>query len=109
MQTETHSKLAGVSMGKEDGEDRQLNVRQLRDGQELFFIHEKDNPFDSCAIKVFADEAHTKPLGYIQRELAKDITIQGDKMGYKYRIYCTKVTGGGGRTYGCNVKLVIEG
>jgi hypothetical protein len=100
------SKLVGVSM-REEGEDRQLNVRALRDDQKLFWKHEKENLFDPNAIKVYADEQMTHALGYVQKELARDLVQQMRELGIKYEIYCSKVTGGSGRTYGCNIKIVV--
>jgi len=106
MQREMHTKLVGVSI-REDGEDRQMNVRAVQDGQKLFWQNEKDNPFDANAIKVFSDEQMKKPLGYISKELAADLIKQGTQFGYKYEMWATKVTGGAGRTYGLNVRIVV--
>lgn len=106
MQKEMHSKLVGVSI-RQDGEDRQLNVRSVNDGQKLFWKHESNNPFDSNAIKVYSDENMTKPLGYIAKELAADLIRQGRNFGYKYDIYADKVTGGAGRTFGLNIRIVV--
>ena len=105
MQTEMHSKIVGISF-REEGEDRQLNARALQPGQRLFWKHEMDNKFDPCAIKVYADEQMTKALGYLQRDLARDLVELMRTRGYKYEIFVKAVTGGGGRTFGCNIRVV---
>lgn len=106
MQTEMHSKVVGVSI-RENGEDRQLNVRAVKDGQKLFWKHEENNPFDSNAIKLYSDEAMTKALGYLNRELALELMTQMKKFGYKYEVWATQVTGGAGRTYGLNITIKV--
>jgi hypothetical protein len=107
MQTEMNSKIVGISF-RDDGEDRQLNVKLLVEGQQLYWIHESDNRFDPCAIKIFADENHRHTLGYLQKELARDLIQQMREHGYSYDIFCTKITGANGQTKGCNVRIVAK-
>lgn len=97
---EMHTKLVGVS-----ADNRQQFVQQLKPGQRLTLVHEEENAFDTNALKLFADEACTMPLGYIARDIAADIIKQEKEYGYSYAVAVKEVTGGKGRTYGVNVVL----
>jgi hypothetical protein len=95
------SKLVGVTMGNEQ---RQENVLSLSPGQRIWQVYETDNPFDPNAIKLFADEARTKPLGYLKKELAADLTAQKAK-GWSYIFYCEDITGQEKQAHGCNIRI----
>lgn len=99
---EMKSKIVGVTMGEES---RQEHIKQLQQGAELFPFYENDNPFDPNAIKLFADAAKQKPLGYIKKELARDLREQRAK-GWEYTFKVEEVTGKEKHTKGCNI--VIE-
>lgn len=97
---EMHSKVVGVSH-----EGRQVFVQQLVPGQVLFLYNEEENPFDANALKLFADVECTMPIGYIAREIASDVMVQGRKFGYSYEVAVQQVTGGKGRTFGVNIVI----
>lgn len=100
---EMRTKIVGVTH-----DDRQANVAALQAGQKLWWMHEYDNPFDPNAIKIFADQMMKKPLGYLSRELAKDIVTQKTKFGYEYEMCVAQVTGGFGKTNGVNIIIRIK-
>ena len=101
-----HSKILGVTMAEDIGEHRQENISKLKDGQKLYIKHEFDNPFDANALKVFGDEAQTMPIGYLRRELAKDLQDQKAR-GWQYEYFVEQVTGGGkGKSFGVNILIV---
>lgn len=98
-----HSKLTGVSF-----EGRQQNLRLVQQGFRLFWVHEKDNQYDSNAVKVFADPAMRVELGHLNRDLAKDF-VQAVAEGKMMEIYCAQLTGGKfGRSYGMNIKVLVK-
>jgi len=102
---EFYSKIKGVTMVQ----IRQINIRELKSGQELHYIHEKDNAFDTNAIKLFADEQMTKELGYVSKELAPDLLEYMNKHDKKFTIVVSEVTGGtGDKSFGCNIKIKIH-
>lgn len=96
---EMKSKLVGVTF-----EGRQENVSVLTDGQELLAIFEDNNPFDPNAILLFGDAEKMKPVGYLKKELAKDLREQHTK-GWTYKFFCEKVTGRDMQTKGCNIRI----
>jgi len=99
-----HTKIKGVTM--EPG--RQDAIRALTKGQRLHYIHEKENPYDMNAIKVFADNDNTVILGYISRELAPKI-LDYIKDKKTVSMYVSEVTGGGqDRSFGCNIEVFVE-
>lgn len=101
---EFYSKIKGVTMVQV----RQINIRDLQPGQELFYIHEKDNSFDANAIKLFADEQMTKELGYVSKDLSPDLLEYMNKHEKKFTITVSEVTGGtGDKSFGCNIKIRI--
>ena len=96
-----HSKIVGVTF-----DNRQENIEPLTDGQKLFVQHDINNAFDANALQVFADEQLTKPLGYLKKELAKDLQEQGTK-GWKYEYFLSEKTGGGkNKSWGVNVLII---
>jgi hypothetical protein len=100
MQNEARTKIFGVTF-----EDRQKNVKELQPGQQIYAIHEKDNPVSTTAMKLFADTACTKPLGYLKNELSRDLLTRiGEGWSYTYRV--GQVTGGtAGKSFGCNIVI----
>lgn len=108
MQKETRTKIVGVTQGKDDGEERQLNVSKLLAGQKLFIKLEDDNAFDPNAIKIFSDVDYKLPLGYLPRELARDLRVLMAR-GNEYLFFVSGVTGGaGGKSFGCNIRIVLN-
>ena len=107
MQLEKHSKVIGVTFAEADGTKRQDNCRKVVEGQKLYVMLEKDNPFDPNAMKVFIDEQMTMPIGYIQRELASDLQTQIAQHGWSYEFFADKLTGGSaGKSLGVNIRIV---
>lgn len=105
---EKNSKIVGVTHTDENGTQRQDNCRAIIDGQKLFVLHESANPFDPNALKLYADEQHNLPLGYIQRELARDLLVQMQQ-GWTYEVYATKKTGGmNGKSVGVNIRIIAR-
>lgn len=94
-----HSKVSGVSF-----DDRQQHCKSLQVGQVLYVLHEKDNPFDPSALKLFIDEQRTKTIGYLSRELARDLVAQAER-GWSYVVKVSALTGGGEKTTGVNVTI----
>lgn len=95
---EIHTKLRGVSFGQ-----RQENIKLLQDGFRLFPVHEKENPYDSNAILCYADSMHTKEIGHISAELAKDL-VKVLQDGRTLEVFVQQVTGGKKKqSFGVNV------
>jgi len=109
MERRMKGKIHGVTLGEDQGEHRQENVKTLLSGQQIFGKREEDNPFDSSAIKLYADEACTLPLGYVPREIAK-IIVEQSKFGWTYAYEVTEVTGGspGKPSRGCNIDVIAR-
>ncbi|MBR9701165.1 hypothetical protein GOV11_04840 [Candidatus Woesearchaeota archaeon] len=101
---EMHSKIVGISFTDDDYElsSRQDNVRDLKKGHELTLEFEDDNPFDPSAIKLFADKDKKIPLGYLKKELARDLRLQMEK-GWSYTAKVEAVTGQEKQSKGCNI------
>jgi hypothetical protein len=66
------SKIKGVCSGN-NAKDRQDNVKQLIQGQTIYFKPEPDNPVDSNAVKLFLDPEMKRELGYVDSQLLKDM------------------------------------
>ena len=99
-----HSKVVGVTFGNADGSSRQEYIRKLKPGEELVFRPLPTREYPD-AIGVFTLKG--KQLGYLNSDLAAELK-------YKYptnfmRVTVDSVTGGGGKTYGCNIHIVIYG
>jgi hypothetical protein len=88
-------------------QDGQENIKKLEQAQKLFMVFEDDNAFDPNAVKLYADEAHTRELGYIQRELAKDVR-ELVKNGIEIEVRVTEVTGNTAdkKNAGCNILII---
>jgi hypothetical protein len=101
-----YSKVKGSTMA--DG--RQDNLSKLTSGQQLYFIHEKDNKFDSNAIKLFADKDLTVELGYVNKELSPDLLKFMYDHSIRFNIYVSEVTGGTGdkTSFGCNIMIKLH-
>ncbi len=65
-------------------EDRIEVVKKLTIGEEIFFVREKDNQYDSNAIKVVNKNNET--IGYVTKEKAQEIAPKLDA-GNKYKCY----------------------
>ena len=100
------SKIKGVTFN-----ERQENISKLKCPQQLFYVFE-DNEFDSNAIHLYADEAHSIDLGYISKELAGDLRLF-KKHGIDFEVRVRDVTGGPTSTnkslsFGCNILIMLQ-
>lgn len=93
--------LVGVTFN-----NRQERVRLLQKEQQLFFIHEGDNPYDSNSILVFSSgDDQSSDVGHLRRELAADV-VRGMAEGKSYDLFVENVTGGVDRkSYGVNLRI----
>ena len=96
---EFHSKIAGVSFNEIDKLD-------ISEGDELKLIREPDNKFDKNAIIVMWN---MYKLGYIRKELAKDMAVAMDK-GRVYKCFVSNITGGteDKKNKGINILITFE-
>jgi hypothetical protein len=97
------SKIKGVTMQP----DRQDNIKNISQAQKIFWFLE-DNPVDPNAIRLYGDEAKTKDLGYISKELAPDLR---DFLhhGIDFEIRAAQITGGiGTKSFGCNILIILK-
>jgi len=83
-----HTKVAGVTHS-----GRQGRVWTLRPGKEVFLVREPDNPYDKNAIRV-ERPAGGAEIGYIPRELARQIATQLDSIGGIVEATVVELTGG---------------
>lgn len=102
--TTLHTKVVGVTHRNDSGDKIQEILESMSgyayEGESLYLEHEKDNPFDENAIKVFYDNEH---IGYINRELAAEIAPLVDQERVEAEL--CEITGGDERSYGCNILL----
>lgn len=63
-------------------------VEKLTIGEEIFFVGEKDNQYDSNAIKVVNKNNET--IGYVTKEKAQEIAPKLDA-GNKYKCYINRI------------------
>jgi hypothetical protein len=97
------SKLVGVSFN-----NRQINLKNVVEGQELFFKHEKNNPHDENAVLVYADAEMTKELGHLNRKMAKKV-CQRIATGVPQQIFAKQRTGEDyPKRFGLNIRVVFE-
>ncbi len=100
------TKVAGVTF-----EDRQKHIAELRGGMALKLLREPDNPHDSnaiCVVREIYDHKSSSTtyakIGYIPKELARELSVLIDDYGYDYTAFVKEIKGGNGYNYG----LVIE-
>jgi hypothetical protein len=92
-----YTKVAGVSF-----DDRQEAVKSLLSNTVLLLVREPENQFDTNAIKVLHGD---KQLGYLKRELAKELAPMIDS-GSRFSCLVKQVTGGSGKeSFGLNVVI----
>lgn len=111
MKDEFHTKIVGVSKKNDDDESIQKLLEDISEycceGWLLSLEHESDNQYDENAIKVYCHNDH---IGYINRELAKDLAPLVDQQRVEAEI--SEITGGeDGKSFGCNIliRIVPEG
>lgn len=93
-----YTKVVGVTF---DG--IQSVLPRLHAGMPLIFIREPNNQYDRNAVAVWCGG---KKIGYLSRDLAADIAPQIDA-GADVEGTIEAITGGNGKTYGCNIELTI--
>lgn len=101
----THSKVVGISFKNEDNTDRQSIVRNLTKGEVLTLRRDSANLFDKNSIEVITASGHK--LGFINRELAKDLAPNLDK-GIMIKCSVSEITGMDKPTRGVNILLEGE-
>lgn len=103
MVREINTKCVGVTF-----ENRQDAVKDMSTGDRVFWVHEEDNPYDKNCIALYADSAHEKQLGYLNKGMAQDFVLRM-RAGIDQEIYVTLVTGGGEKkSYGLNMRIVVH-
>lgn len=93
-----YTKVVGVTF---DG--IQSILPQLHAGMPLRLIREPGNQYDRNAVAVWCNG---KKIGHLSKELASDIAPLMDK-GIDVGGTIEQITGGGGKTYGCNIQVTI--
>lgn len=93
-----NSKVAGISLHQEV-------VSELGPGTELVLEREKENQFDSNAIKILTKTG--RHLGYVRKALAKDLARLIDT-GVKVKCFVSVVTGENHSTKGVNLELRVD-
>lgn len=93
-----YTKVVGVTF---DG--IQSVLPRLHAGMPLIFIREPNNQYDRNAVAVWCSG---KKIGHLSRDLAADIAPQIDA-GADVEGTIEAITGGNGKTYGCNIELTI--
>lgn len=100
---EFYMKLAGVTF-----EGRQRVLAGLREGQELVFVPDPTNPYDSHAVKVMTTSG--VQVGFVPRERNSAIFNNLIHRNGTYIVYVSAVTGGGfNSVYGCNIRVIYNG
>ncbi len=95
-----YTKIVGVTY-----ENRQNLIKNIRAGEELFLLQDKDNPYDKSAVAVI-DRSGNR-LGFLKKELAHRIS-NNIKNGWKYSVQVSSITGGGTLNYGVNILVTVQ-
>ena len=93
-----YTKVAGVTFN-----GVQYILPTLRAGMPLRFFREPFNKYDKNAIAIECNGTH---IGHLSAALAKDIAPLMDN-GASLDGKIVKITGGNGKTYGCNIEVTI--
>lgn len=96
------SKVVGVTFNNDDGSSRQQIISKLKAGDELVFrpVSVQGHPE---AVGVFTTGG--KQLGHLTAELAGELKNKYPTNPVSATV--AQVTGGGDRSYGCNIHIVI--
>lgn len=96
------SKVVGVTFNNEDGSSRQKYISGLKAGDELTFrpVAIEGHPE---AVGVFTTDG--KQLGHLTAELAGE--LRNKYPTHPISATVAQVTGGGDRSYGCNIHIII--
>lgn len=100
-------KLAGVTFGNDDGSSRQKILASCTNGAPLALarVEVKDHPEAIGVFLVSKSGKIGKQLGYLPEAEAKRLIQEYPNNQKQANI--DKITGGNGKNYGCNVRLVI--
>ena len=101
------TKIVGVTHRNSDGSSRQKILKRMQEeyyeGDLLYLEAEPENPYDENAIKVM--NAEDEQIGYLNRDLAKDLTKRMDN-GEEFSVELLEITGGyDGFALGCNIEI----
>lgn len=99
--TKFYMKAVGVTFG-----NRQRVISRLKVGQQLRFVPEPNNPYDSFAVKI--ETLDGEQIGYISKDHNQDVfnNIRSGKA--KYNPVVSSLTGGGfGTAYGVNIEVTM--
>jgi len=99
-----HSKIFGTFHKNKDGVDRQKILRNCKIGEKLILKHVPSS-YDKNAVEVCRTTG--EQLGYLSRELAKELVYRLDR-GSKVDAEISDLTGGGffyKKSRGCNIKI----
>lgn len=75
----------------------------LRAGMPLRFVREPHNQYDKNAIAI---KCNGMNIGHLSADVAKDVAPLMDS-GAQVEGEISKITGGNGKTYGCNIEVTI--
>ncbi|MCM1062340.1 MAG: HIRAN domain-containing protein [Eubacterium sp.] len=93
-----YTKVVGVTFN-----GIQSILPQLHEGMPVQFIREPNNPFDRNAIGIWCSG---KKIGHLSADEAKSIAPQMDR-GIPYDGEISQITGGKGKTYGCEISVNV--
>lgn len=107
---DTYTKVVGVTNTNDKGTNIQDILPLLSEGGRLILIRDFGNPYDENAIKVYY---HTKKesihIGYLTRELAANLSeFLDENPTFDIDGIVDEITGGNGKTYGCNIQIWIQ-
>lgn len=93
-----YTKVVGVTFN-----GIQSILPQLHEGMPVQFIREPNNPFDRNAIGIWCNG---KKIGHLSADEATSIAPQMDR-GVPYDGEISQITGGKGKTYGCEISVNV--
>lgn len=97
-----NSKVVGVTFGNDDGTSRQEIIKACNPGDDLILKPVPTTEYPD-AIGVFTKSG--KQLGHINAELAAE--LKSDYPNNPMSVTVNNITGGGDKTYGCNIHIII--
>lgn len=97
-----NSKVVGVTFGNDDGTSRQEIIKSCNPGDDLILKPVPTTEYPD-AIGVFTKSG--KQLGHINAELAAE--LKSDYPNNPMSVTVNNITGGGDKTYGCNIHIII--
>lgn len=98
------TKIVGVTYRNEDGSRRQDIISELMPSESLKLVDMATDEFPE-AIGVF--DLADQQCGFLPKSLAIDLRNSGKNI-EDISVDVLEVTGGNGRTYGCNIRLIID-